>query len=399
LLELANHLAAIALERHFLVAKQLESVKLEALSLLAGGIAHDFNNILTAVLGNISLAETLIQDQTEPLVALQEAEKAAIRASGLTNQLLNFARGGTPLKQSTDLKQIIEESARFVVRGSSVDCIFSLPDDLWQVDVDKIQIGQVIQNLVINSLQAMPFGGKIVLMAQNVVIDKYNPLQLAQGRYVMLTAEDNGPGIKPEYISRIFDPYFTTKPMGTGLGLSVSYSIIKEHGGYIGVESEINKGTLFHLYLPASSDHGEILIPEDSMAVQNHTEHHGKILVMDDEEAIRRLLDKVLSRMGFEVETVPDGEKAVESYRNAFSTGKPFLGVIMDLTIPGGMGGKEALNLIRQIDPNVRAIVSSGYSNERLMDDVKNYGFVASISKPYTINDLSKVLKEAFIDS
>ncbi|MCK9375648.1 MAG: PAS domain S-box protein [Syntrophobacterales bacterium] len=382
----ARDLSKVKLEE----AERQRFVKLEAIGTLAGGIAHDFNNILTAIIGNISLAMLDCQVKGQARESLAEAERACQQAQNLSRQLLTFSKGGAPIKKIVSVKEIVRESASFACRGSRVDYQTRLPDDLWAVEVDPGQISQVFHNLVINAIQAMPSGGMVRIAGENLQVEAGSDLPLDPGRYVKISVQDEGIGISTDHLSKIFDPYFTTKQMGSGLGLATSYSIIKNHRGHISVESKLEKGTTFNVYLPASQreaaqpprDHGQ-LIPGE-----------GKILVMDDESMVREVLGKMLMTLGYEVESAQDGAKAIELYTRAQDTGDPFALVILDLTVPGGMGGKEALARLLKIDPQVKAIVSSGYSNDPVMANFQKYGFSDVIAKPYKISELDKALKK-----
>lgn len=375
--------------------------KLESLGILAGGIAHDFNNILTGIVGNISLAK-LYQENGEVLLErLEEAENACHRARDLTQQLLTFSRGGAPVKAAASLKEIIEDSAEFVLRGTNSRCHYEIESDLWPAMVDAGQISRVIQNLIINAGQAMPEGGVITLKAQNVTLpsppDRDGndpPGQLPPGPYNRITITDGGEGIPENMLSRIFDPFYTTKQQGSGLGLATSYSIIKQHGGQIQVESHPGKGTSFIIHLPAAP--GEV--PEPKPDTEGLAPGKGKVLVMEDEKVIVDLLEVMLDELGYEAVFTRDGKEAVDIYRRAKEEGRPFTLVIMDLTIPGGMGGKEAIKRLLEYDPEARAVVSSGYSTDPVMARYAEYGFKGIIAKPYEIEDLSRVLKLIITD-
>ena len=366
----------------------LKAEKLESVGLLAGGIAHDFNNLLTGIMGNISMAKMSAGDKEKMLKFMTDAEKASCRAGELTRQLLTFAKGGAPIKKIASLEKLITESAGFAVRGSNVRSDFSIPPALWLCEVDEGQINQVINNLVINAVQAMPAGGVLRISCKNVKIGSADPLPLDKGDYVKISIQDQGTGIPKELLASIFDPYFTTKQKGSGLGLATSYSIVKKHDGLITVESEMGKGTIFDIFLPAISGRVNEQHEEEGCLVSGR----GKILVMDDEDIVREIITEMLKRLGYEVEGVKDGVEAIELYRKHAETGSPFVAVIMDLTIPGGMGGKEAIRQLRELYPEVKAIVSSGYSNDPIMAEYGEFGFAAVLAKPYKLTDLSHAL-------
>jgi PAS domain S-box-containing protein len=367
----------------------LRAQKLESLGILAGGIAHDFNNLLTSVMGNISLAKLDLPPTDRAYRHLAEAEQASLRARDLTQQLLTFSKGGTPIKTVASLAALIRESAGFALSGSRVSHELRLPDDLWYIEADEVQMTQVINNLLINADQAMPEGGVVTVSCENITLDAQAVPPLEAGKYVLVTIADHGTGIPKEHLPKVFDPYFTTKQRGSGLGLAVTYSIISKHGGHIALESTLGKGTTFRLYLPATD---KKLIPARS-ETETITIGRGRVLVMDDEEAIRTTMRDILVRLGYEVAFAEDGAEAVELYRNAMGRrGTPFDVVIMDLTIAGGMGGQEAVKKLIEIDPNVKAIVSSGYSKDPVMSDYKRFGFSGVVAKPFRIKDLSEVV-------
>lgn len=368
----------------------VKAQKLESLGVLAGGIAHDFNNLLTAIVGNVSLAKTHSKGQDNILKRLGEAERASLRAKDLTHQLLTFSKGGAPVKKTSSIPDLLRDSIWFALSGSNVRCDLSIPGDLWSVEVDEGQISQVIHNLIINANEAMPHGGVIKVYAHNFsagVEQKLGPA-LTGRRYVRLSVEDQGVGIPQENIGKVFDPYFTTKQKGSGLGLASCYSILKNHGGFVTVNSEVGNGTVFHVYLPAASNAKSIpkQISEGPIAGK------GSVLVMDDEEILRNFVAELLNYLGYEVQLACDGLETIELYGKAKEVGRPFDCVLMDLTIPGAMGGKEAIQKLLEIDPNVTAIVSSGYSDDPVMADYERHGFRGVVAKPYDAAQLSEVL-------
>jgi PAS domain S-box-containing protein len=366
------------------------SSKLESLGILAGGIAHDFNNILTAILGNISLTRMQLEDSSPAHERLDKAEASCHRARELTNQLLTFARGGAPVKKTKSITQLVKDAGDLSVIGSNVRCEFALAPELWPADVDGSQITQVLNNILINAVQAMPDGGIIHVTAVNVPGGIRIGPAVRAGNHIRISIQDHGPGIPSENIARVFDPFFTTKHRSRGLGLATAYSIIRKHEGHIEVESKPGKGATFHIYLPASTRSAGAATDHKSKVSLGT----GRVLVMDDEPDIQNLSKAVLKRLGYEAEVASDGVEALDKYREALKSGRPFVAVIMDLTIPGGMGGKEAMRHFLEFDPNVRAIVSSGYSNDPVMADYQSYGFSGVVAKPYQISDLAKTLKE-----
>jgi len=367
--------------------------RLESIGVLAGGIAHDFNNILMAILGNIALAKIYARPGDKILKRLEEAEKASLRAKNLTQQMLTFSKGGAPVKKSVLIHELIKDSISFALSGSNVHCEFSLPGDLWPVKVDKGQIGQAINNLAINADQAMPAGGTIKVKAENTKISEENNLPLKTGEYVKITIEDQGVGIPKEHLPKIFDPYFTTKQKGSGLGLATAYSIIKRHDGYINAESELGAGTRFFIYLPASRRE----ISAEMTKEEGPIFGKGKVLLMDDEEVVREVAGEMLNYLGYEVKFAREGTEAISLYKKAKEAGEPFDVVILDLTIPGGMGGKEAIEKLLGVDPEVKVIVSSGYSNDPIMADFRRYGFKGVVAKPYKLEELSKELHRIIV--
>jgi|GEM_PF-3343684 len=367
-----------------------KSSKLESVGLLAGGIAHDFNNILTALFSHLSTARLMTKPGDRLYDIIVEAEKASSRARSLTHQLLTFSKGGAPLRKSVDLAALLSDSIDFVLSGSNVKCEQTIAQDLWPADIDAGQINQVINNLIINARQAMPDGGTIELQVENKVVAGDRNLPLREGRYLKLSIRDHGTGISKKNLSKIFDPYFTTKEKGSGLGLSSSYSISKQHNGYLEVESEEGVGSTFRVYLPASKQDPSSL----ERAAEKPLHGGGRIILMDDDESIRDSVGELIRFLGYEVTPAKDGTEAIELYRRASETEQPFDALIMDLTIPGGMGGKEAIKKLIEIDPRVRAIVSSGYSNDPVMADFRKYGFRGVVGKPYNVEELSSTLQK-----
>jgi signal transduction histidine kinase/CheY-like chemotaxis protein len=368
-----------------------QAKQMVAIGTLAGGIAHDFNNLLTAILGNINLATYSLTPDHEIYNNLVQAEKASKRAHKLTNQLLTFSKGGAPIKETAPIHEVIRESAFFVLHGSNVDCSIDIPANLWLAKIDKGQIGQVIQNLTLNADHSMPKGGTISITCRNH-IEKQNSPTLKKGCYVQVDVQDQGKGIKKENISHIFDPYFTTKEKGSikgsGLGLAIVQSIISRHGGYITVNSQEEIGTTFTFFLPAVDERnrpqqqtsGDILSGE------------GRILVMDDESMILAMMTQSLPSLGYEVETADSGEQTLKMYDKAAKNKTPFTLVIMDLTIPGGMGARKTAEKILENYPDALLLVSSGYADDPIMINPSKYGFKAALQKPYELRELSQIL-------
>jgi PAS domain S-box-containing protein len=367
----------------------LRADKLTSVGVLAGGIAHDFNNILTAIMGNIGLARMYTKTLDKAGKHLQEAERACLRAKDLTQQLLTFSKGGAPIKETTSIVDVIRESTAFALSGSCVGCRFEISQDLWPVDIDTGQISQVIGNLVVNAKDAMPEGGVIRITVENRILDTNSGFPLQSGRYIRVSIKDEGVGIPEKHLNRIFDPYFTTKQKGSGLGLATCYSIVKKHDGHVDLESRLGVGTTFHVYLPASEKEAPHIEAVDSAPPGGK----GRVLVMDDEEAVREIAAEMLQYLGYEVISASDGKEAIELYEEAAKKGCSFHAIIMDLTIPGGVGGKEAIGTLLAKHPSANAIVSSGYSNDPIMSDFSRYGFKGVVTKPYTVKELGDVLK------
>ncbi len=374
-----------------LEAELLRSSKLESLGILAGGIAHDFNNLLTVIMGNLTLAK--LDAESDPAVErwLREAEQGVMRARDLTLQLLTFAKGGDPVRKAVALAEVVRETAEFALHGSAVRCDYDFVRDLWPADVDKGQISQVVQNIVINAMQAMPKGGVIRIGLRNAVVELDTAFDLAAGRYLKLTIADAGVGINPEHLPRIFDPYFTTKATGMGLGLATVYSVVKKHAGRIEVRSTPGEGTTFDIWLPAAQKPPSVSPLVDAQLVPQG----GRVLLMDDEEAIRRSAAALLQRIGMEVVAVEEGNEVLREYTAARKANQPYDLVILDLTVPGGMGGRETFEKLRQVDPQVRALVSSGYSSDPVLAQYRAHGFLGMVPKPYDIAELSRAIQAA----
>jgi PAS domain S-box-containing protein len=378
-------------ERELYLHQFQKMEKLESLGVLAGGIAHDFNNILTGILGNVSFARTLLEESHAAARLLQNAEQAANRAADLAHQLLTFAKGGQPVKKTVSVDKILRDACSLVLHGSSVSAEISVPETLPDIEVDEGQISQVMNNIVINASQAMPEGGVIRVGASGVTVEAANAMSIAAGNYVRLQISDTGCGISEEDQKRIFDPYFTTKTSGSGLGLASVHSIVTKHGGYIGVRSLLGAGTTFELFLPASdkrAGHDDLL----SAPVALRAPGGYSVLVMDDVELIREMTCQMVHSLGYRAEACSDGSEAISCYQRALEAGTPFSAVIMDLTIPGGMGGREAARHILALDPDAQLIVSSGYSTDPIMAEFGKFGFCATLMKPYTVIEIMKTL-------
>ncbi len=393
--ELEGTWHAVGILRDLTARKKIETElvkieKVESLGVLAGGIAHDFNNLLTAVLGNISLARLDSGNAEQREKWLSEGERAVLRARDLTRQLLTFSKGGAPVRKASSIRQIVEESCGFSLSGSNVKSRLSFAEGLWPADIDPGQISQVMHNIIINAVQAMPWGGVVTISCENAGVADGEIPPLAAGRYLKITIRDQGPGIPPDVLPNIFDPYFTTKPTGSGLGLAMSYSIVKRHGGHIGVESAPGYGTTFRIYLPASQQEAT----EPGVVREKSATGSGRVLVMDDEELVLQVAGEMLKALGYEPVFARHGVEAIELYRQAQQNGAGFTAVIMDLTIPGGMGGKEAVKELLALAPRARVIAASGYSDDPVMANYRDgYGFLSALTKPFTLQTLGEALK------
>jgi PAS domain S-box-containing protein len=380
-------------ERSRMELELMRASKMESIGVLAGGIAHDFNNLLAVVMGNLTLA--LLDERVPPRAVkwLRDAERGTLRARELTQQLLTFAKGGEPVRSAVLLPDIVREAAEFALHGSTARCEFNLAEDMKPADADKGQIGQVVQNLVINAVQAMPEGGVIRIDLCNEELET-GATPLPAGDYVRLEISDSGRGIAREHLARIFEPFFTTKEYGTGLGLATVYSVIRKHKGHITVESELGAGTTFRMWLPAAHT-APVALTQSSSPFQRLS---GRVLFMDDEAPIRAMTGALLERLGLEPTLASDGTEAVREYAVAHASGRPFHAVVMDLTVPGSMGGAEAMREILKIDPDARGIVSSGYSSDPVMANFEAHGFRGMVPKPYRIADFARTLREVMLN-
>jgi two-component system cell cycle sensor histidine kinase/response regulator CckA len=367
----------------------LRAKKLEAIGVLAGGIAHGFNNILTAVMGNISLAKAYGIPHDEMLTRLTAAEDACQRAADMVQQLLTFSEGGAPICKTTSIVELVSAAASFALDGTNVSYEMILPEELWPVEVDARQIRHVLYNILVNAVQAMSRDGTVYIRAENLTLRPEPALPSWAERYVKITIQDQGDGIAPEQLDKIFDPFFTTKPPGYGLGLAIAHAIVSKHHGTITVESAVGAGTTFSISLPASH---QALPPSRTEDTGPDIGQH-KILVMDDEAMIREVLSLALTHMGYEVACAEDGVEAITLYQSARGAGQPFAAVILDVLIPTGMGGVETMLQLQQLDPQVKAIVCSGYANDPVMAAYAQYGFSGVLTKPFTVQELHDVIQ------
>ena len=369
--------------------KEVEkALKLKSLGVLAGGIAHDFNNILSAVIGNISLLKFDYKNEQNLLNNIKDIEKAVFRAKGLTNQLLTFSKGGSPVKDISSINEIIEDTVLFILSGSHIKVKFNFDINLWNVNIDKDQISQVIQNITINARDAMPQGGTFFINVSNHQV--LNNINIKKGKYIKIDLMDQGKGIPKNKLKYIFEPYYTTKTKGSGLGLFVCYSIINNHNGYINITSEVNKGSCFTILLPAV----ENKIKNKKNIKFHHLKLKAKALILDDESTILNMIKKMLSIVGIECVCSKNGEKALQIFKKNQKNNSPFDLVILDLTIKGGIGGKDIIKKIKHIYPKIKAIVSSGYSNDKVISEYKKYGFDKVLKKPFTFEELIKTIQD-----
>lgn len=372
-------------ERKKIEEQQLTIKKLESIGVLAGGIAHDFNNILAVILGNVNIALQMIEPQDQVYALLREAEKGSLQAKDLTQQLLTLAKGEEPVRQVASIVKVIRDAADFVLRGTNIRCNYAIAEDLWPVAFDRVQIRQVIQNLVLNARHAMPMGGEIDIRCRSMAIETPDSLNLLPGRYIRLAIRDHGVGIPPDHLERIFDPYFTTKEEGSGLGLAITHSIIAKHSGHIEVNSKPGSGTEFIIFLPAA-DCQEV--PE--MPDQQEKTHlgNGKIIIMDDDKMVREITGNMLTMAGFAPLYASNGEEAIKLVQQEADTPAPVQAVILDLTIPGAMGGLEAAEIINRLRPETKLISASGYTHDPAITSCREYGFAASLVKPFSFKEL-----------
>ena len=378
-----------------LMQERVRASKLESLGVLAGGIAHDFNNVLTAVVGNIALARSDDTLSRETATWLEEAERACLRARTLTHQLLTFSRGGDPVKRPMNLGPLVDATVRFAVSGSNVRCTVDVAPDMWAVDADEGQIEQVVHNIVLNAKQAMPRGGQVHVTCTNARLTPAPETAGTVRQYVRISIRDQGVGIPPEHLERVFDPYFTTKPAGTGLGLAVSHAVVKNHGGLLQVESSVGTGTVLHILLPRTTKR---VAPTPSLPTVAIPHGKGRVLVMDDDRSIATVTASMLRTLGYSADVVSDGEMAIERYLLAMESDDPYDAVVMDLTVPGGMGGAEALAQLREYDEGICAVVMSGYADTGLLAEYQSVGFAGRLAKPFSLRDLAVTLHDLLAD-
>jgi nitrogen-specific signal transduction histidine kinase/ActR/RegA family two-component response regulator len=374
--------------------EQIKSDKIKSIGELAGGLAHDFNNMLTSIMGNVQLAKYIIPEGDEILAYLDDIEEASLQGKDLANHFLTFAKGGAPIKTTIKIGKLLQDSARISLIGSNITYKFQVLDEIWLIDCDAGQIQQVFNNLIINAKEAMPDGGQIVISATNFNVTHDADLPLKEGKYVKIVIKDSGEGIAQENLQKIFDPFYSTKVRvdrkSMGLGLTTSYSIIRRHNGYINVLSQIGVGSTFEIFLPASE---KLFIDTDDNKAPI-VSGHGKILLMDDDKQIRTVAKKLLTRLGYNIEVVESGELVIERYLASKKNNQFYDVIILDLTVRGGLGGLETLKKLKQLDPEIKVIVTSGYSNDPVLSNFQNYGFIGKIEKPFVIETMSRVISE-----
>jgi two-component system cell cycle sensor histidine kinase/response regulator CckA len=376
--------------RRKMETEALKIQKLESLSSFAGGIAHEYNNILTAIIGNLALAKMYAKPGYEVYDVLIEAEKASLRAKDLTSQLLSFATGGIQVKKVVFIQELLRDLVRLSVDSMNISCELTIPDNLWPVEIDEGQVGQAIDTLIRHAQQATPQDGRIKISAENMVISRSSALPLREGRFVMIAIEDRGNGMSEVELQTLFDPFSSGVKKSSSLEFASAFAIVQKHNGHINAESHFGIGTTFRLFLPAMQEKPRLTT--ESFAV--HPARKGKILVMDDEEIVRVVVQRLLLQCGFESELTKDGAEMLRLYREAKEAGKPFEAVILDIIIRNGMGGQEAMKNLLEYDPNVRVIVSSGYSNDPIMANFTDYGFSGFLPKPYKLEELKRVMKD-----
>jgi len=370
---------------------------LDSIAALAGGIAHDYNNLLTAIIGNITLAQTYLNQNDKPFTLLGHALAASKTAKNLTQKLIAFSRGGSPNNKVTAVNRLVKSAVEFTLSGSNIKSIYSFAPDLWQIDVDQSQIGQAIHNVVMNAREAMHQGGHVKIAAINMAVTD-EIASLPEGNYVKVSISDQGRGIPAAEFDNIFEPYYSTKDMGirkgAGLGLSICHSIIRKHGGDVTVESQIGAGTTFNIYLPATDAKPTTQSASSKPDRNRRIFGEGNILIMDDDKSIRELAGEILQHLGYRVKFARDGVEAVASYQAALKSADPFDAVILDLTVRGGMGGKETIQKLMAIDPDVKGIVSSGYSEDPGITGYEEHGFSGVVAKPYSLEELGEKLSQ-----
>lgn len=390
--EVDRLLQQVEKERLELEAQAQRTQKLESIGALAGGIAHNFNNLFAGLFGHLELARMFAKGGSisEVISTVDNALAAMERAKGLTQQLLTFSKGGSPATKITEISQYIRDAATFSLSGSNVQAHIQLPEKLWPCKIDTNQISQTLNNILMNAREAMPGGGGVRISAENIPEGDSLTAALPPGNYVRISIADQGRGIPGEALAHVFDPFYTTKETGTGLGLPTAYSIVKRHEGAIQIESDVNMGTTVVVYLPASSE--SLDLPAVEAKAPSRSPGRSRILVMDDESIVREVVEAMLKGIDYSVVVAASGEEAVQLYEEALLTAHPFDVAILDLTVPGGMGGKEAIKKLLEIDPEAQVVVSSGYSNNPVMANPTAYGFRGAISKPYRSKDLDDML-------